>query len=226
MKFLSQLLAALCLSSALQRIDAKGSKKSKGRDDDDDLSDLTSLTIPQLLESEACGRVSGCVIATGKQVVEVSERSRSAFGQFDYSFDAGFTEMTYVTRVYNPDSAATSFVVDEMALVCALAGTPAATADDVDAITLVYLDGFSPQGVLREAAIGNEDIEFDGADAKECAGVTINNLAALYAAMLRGEVAFLATVAETISPSNTQFIRGQVITPQKSFKDPSYKSSS
>jgi hypothetical protein len=184
-----------------------------------------NVDLATILESgPACGSSGGCTVATGKQVVlEDADGnflgSRSAFGQFVYEFDSGFTQMTYATRVYDGENALTTFDVDDARLVCLFAGDvePAATevpllrVQAIEDITLARLmvnsQGSLQEGLFLNSANLNPTPVI--CDPFEDAPLTINNMAALYEAMLRGYVAVLFEVKDVFTET-TSLIRSQI----------------
>jgi hypothetical protein len=228
MKFRSaQYFGALCLIARWQHADAKSDSKDE---------EVAFPNLETILDSPpGCGSSAGCVVATGSQVVQVATSdttasfslgSRSAFGQFTFEFDPGFTQLKYATRAYDPENSATTFDVDDVRLVCLLAGQAenANTAapllrgvEAVEDITIATLQ-VTNTGALAEGLFiddGNLNLTPVACDPTETGNpVSITTIAALYESMIRGDVAILFEVKDRYTQSTT-LIRGQAFLPQE-----------
>lgn len=173
-------------------------------------------------------RAGGCVIATGDQVAEPFTvdtttdsfsqiPSISAYARLTFEFDPGFTQMQYTTEIYDANNAATTFSVQEVALVCGFVGE-GLTDGELDSSVIAFLQ-FNPTGspLRNQILTVNDLLETEISPNNPRCGLTnISTVAALYQAMLDEQVFFYVSVIDQFNP-DISFVRGQIYLPQGGF---------
>lgn len=197
-------LGVLCLTAGWKHVGAKDSSK------DDPTS--PGINLETILDGTGCGSISGCVLATGAQVVSVGNETRSSYGQFVYAIDPGFTSMAYTTEVIDPLLGQITDIVDGAFLLCLPAGVaepaPAPLPNtSLDLIKIADL-AFSDFGVLTQGGLIGPNLRNT-----TCDGVSVNNIAALYEVMNRGAVSVVFQVYNPLGVGASQYARGQIFVP-------------